>query len=52
MRDRHSTTSTYPCPVDGCIRQTRVFKRDDNLIRHLEKVHHLDKADSILRTLL
>jgi len=51
VRDRHSSSPTFACPVQGCKRQTRMFKRDDNLLRHLEKVHHLNKEerDNVLK---
>jgi hypothetical protein len=41
--DRHSSDPKFACPIDGCKRQKALFKRDDNLLRHLEKVHSLDK---------
>jgi len=50
--DRHPLKSKFACPIDGCKRQKFLFKSDDSLLRHLEKVHLLNtyQRTEILRT--
>ena len=43
--DRHHSNPGHYCPIDGCKRQSKPFKRDDNFLRHLEKVHGLGREE-------
>jgi len=43
--DVHMAEVKHMCPIKGCRRRSRGFKRDDNLLRHLEKVHHLSREE-------
>ena len=40
----------YPCPVEGCSRKARAFKRKDHLTQHLRQYHFQDIPKKTLTT--